>query len=171
MQPEHGPNTHMALIVTVDGEEYLTDVGFGAGMLVPMPLVDGARVDQAGWTNRLEREGRCWTLIQPGADGTENRAYRVDPERAEPVDFEVFHHYTATHPASPFTGQLVVMRLEEGLSRRLVRTTLTHEYADGRVEQREVGVDTVVEELAGLGVELDAEEAAALRAWWPSARG
>lgn len=166
VQPDRGgPNTHEALIVTVDGQDHLADVGFGAGMLLPMPLVDRATVDQAGWTNRIEADGRCWTLIQPGSEGDE-RAYRVDPDPALPVDFEVFHHYTSTHPGSPFTGQVVVMRLEEGRSRRLVRSTLTTEYADGRTEQREVTADTVVDELADLDVVLDDHEAAALRAWW-----
>lgn len=46
---EAGPYTHMTLVVEADGIEHLVDVGFGAGILVPMPLVDGAVVDQAGW--------------------------------------------------------------------------------------------------------------------------
>jgi N-hydroxyarylamine O-acetyltransferase len=162
VQPDRGgPRTHRALVV----DEQLVDVGFGAGMLVPMPLRDGVVVDQAGWAHRLEREGREWTLVRRTLGG-EERAYRLDPEPSEPVDDEVAHHYTATHPSSPFTGQLVVMRLSEGLSRRLVRRTLTTEHADGRVEEQEVTAENVVDVLASLDVDLDGEEAAALRAWW-----
>jgi len=158
-----GPRTHRALVV----DEQLVDVGFGASMLVPMPLRDGVVVDQAGWPHRLEREGREWTLVRSTRDG-EERAYRLDPEPSEPVDDEVAHHFTATHPSSPFTGQLVVMRLADGVSRRLVRTTLTTEYADGRVEEQEV--TDVVDTLASLDVDLDDDEAAALRAWWSTQR-
>lgn len=166
VQPDRGgPRTHRALVVDLDGEEHLVDVGFGASMVVPMPLRDGIVVDQAGWAHRLEREGGQWTLVRHTVAG-EERAYRMDPQPSEPVDDEVAHHYTSTHPASPFTGQLVVMRLGEGVSRRLVRQTLTTEYADGRVVEDEVTAETVVDVLASLDVHLDGEEAAALRAWW-----
>lgn len=155
-----GPRTHRALIV----DDQLVDVGFGAGMLVPMPLRDGAVVDQAGWEHRLEREpDGQWTLVRPTRAG-EERAYLLDPRPSQPADDEVAHHYTSTHPSSPFTGQLVVMRLAPGVSRRLVRHTLTTEHADGRVE--EVPVDDVVDVLASLDVELARDEAAALRDWW-----
>src|ERR1044072_7677391 len=43
-----GPYTHMTLVVDVDGRRFLADFGFGAGILAPMPLVDGHEVDQAG---------------------------------------------------------------------------------------------------------------------------
>lgn len=166
VQPDRGgPRTHRALVVDLDGEEHLVDVGFGASMVVPMPLRDGAVVDQAGWAHRLEHSDGQWTLVRRTAGGDE-RAYRLDPQRSEPVDDEVAHHYTSTHPASPFTGQLVVMRLAEGVSRRLVRQTLTTEYADGRVVEEHVTADTVVDVLAALDVDLTDEEAAALRAWW-----
>lgn len=44
-----GPHTHMMLAVAAEGTDYLADVGFGAGMLYPMPLRHGAVVSQAGW--------------------------------------------------------------------------------------------------------------------------
>lgn len=40
--------THMMLAVHADGADHLVDVGFGAGMLYPMPLRDETVVDQAG---------------------------------------------------------------------------------------------------------------------------
>ncbi|MDD7940206.1 arylamine N-acetyltransferase [Actinomycetospora lutea] len=157
-----GPRTHRALVV----DDHLVDVGFGASMHVPMPLRDGVVVDQAGWDHRLEREDDGhWTLVRRTLTG-EERAYRMDPQPSLPVDDEVAHHYTSTHPSSPFTGQLVVMRLAPGVSRRLVRRTLITEHADGRVEELPVTGEDVVDVLASLDVELDDEESAALRAWW-----
>src|SRR5205823_13269640 len=49
--PERWARTHMVLRVTIDGEPWLADVGFGGiGLLEPMPLRDGASSQQAGVT-------------------------------------------------------------------------------------------------------------------------
>lgn len=129
-----GPRTHMMSLV----DDQLVDVGFGAGMLHPMPLVDGAVVDQAGWPHRLVREGALWVLQKQTAQGWERmHAFEPDVEQL-PIDYLMANHYIATHPRSPFSGQLVVMRLEPGLSRRLVGTTLTHEHAGAEAVQTEV---------------------------------
>ncbi|RRO18277.1 arylamine N-acetyltransferase [Saccharopolyspora rhizosphaerae] len=134
VQPHRGgPRTHMNLVVTVDGVEHLADVGFGAGVLRPMPLEDGAVVDQAGWKHRLVRDGRAWTLQKETAEGWEPlHAFDDQPQRL--IDYEVFNHYTATHPNSPFTGKLVVMRLDHGISRKLIGDTLIVERPDGSQE-------------------------------------
>lgn len=98
-----GVRTHMMLTVHADGVEYLADVGFGAGMRYPMPLRDGAVVDQAGWAHRLTQDGALWTLWKRSDQGWEAlHAFDDSPQR--PIDYEVAHHYTATHPRSPFTG-------------------------------------------------------------------
>lgn len=61
----------MMLTVPADGVDYLVGVGFGAGMLYPMPLRDGAVVDQAGWDHRLTCDGVGWTLSKCTEDGWE----------------------------------------------------------------------------------------------------
>ena len=55
-----------------EGQELLADVGFGAGILHPMPLKDGAVVDQGGWEHRLTRRRRH---VDPG----EEDRRRLDP--------------------------------------------------------------------------------------------
>lgn len=138
-----GPRTHMMSLV----DDHLVDVGFGAGMLHPMPLVDDAVVDQAGWPHRLVRDGARWVLQKETADGWERmHAFEPDIEQL-PIDYLMANHYIATHERSPFSRQLVVMRLEPGLSRRLVGTTLTHEHA---------GAEPVRTEVTDLAATLDA---------------
>ncbi|WP_028925234.1 arylamine N-acetyltransferase family protein [Pseudonocardia acaciae] len=167
VQPHRsGPRTHMTLRVRADGVDHLVDVGFGAAMLVPMPLRDGAQVDQAGWMHRLTRADGLWTLARRTADGWEP-LHEFDESRARPIDYQVAHHYVSTHPASPFTGRLVVMRLDEGVSRRLVGDELTVEHADGRVKRTPVPPDHLNTTLRDLGVGLDAAELAELRAQHP----
>ena len=83
---------------------------------------------------------------------------------AHHVDYVVAHHYVSTHPRSPFTGQLVVMRLDHGLSRRLVGHELTVERADGRLEHTLVSPENLGSTLGDLDVVLTAEEIDRLRA-------
>lgn len=163
VQPhKSGPRTHMLLLVRVAGQEFLADVGFGAGQLYPTPLKDGAVVDQAGWDHRLTVDGDVWTLAKKTAQGWEPQHASTDePQRL--IDYEVYHHYVSSHPNSPFSSKLVVMRLAEGVSRRLVGDEFTTEYADGRVERRTVSPEEVETILADLDVVLTAEELDRLR--------
>ena len=157
-----GPRTHALLKVGVEGQEFLADVGFGAGQLYPTPLKDGVVVDQAGWDHRLTLEGDVWTLSKKTADGwTPQHASNDEPVR--PIDYEVYHHYVSTHPKSPFTGRPVVMRVGDGVVRALVGDKLTTEYADGRRTERVVPAQDLPEALAGLDVVLSDEEVDRLR--------
>ncbi|ADB29963.1 N-acetyltransferase [Kribbella flavida DSM 17836] len=152
-----GPRTHMMLVVRVDGQEFLADVGFGAGILHPMPLKDGAVVDQAGWDHRLTSDGVAWTLAKRTAEGwVPQHASTAEPQRL--IDYDVAHHYVSTHPHSPFSSKLVVMRVTDGVSRRLVGTELTTEYADGRTEHRTLTSEDLGPALAALDVVLNDEE-------------
>ncbi len=157
-----GPRTHALLKVGVDGQEFLADVGFGAGQLYPTPLKDGVVVDQAGWDHRLTLDGDVWTLSKQTADGwIPQHASNDEPVR--PIDYDVYHHYISTHPNSPFTGRPVVMRVADGVVRRLIGDTLTVEYADGRTTERVVPAEELPEVLASLDVVLSDEEVDRLR--------
>lgn len=79
------------------------------------------------------------------------------------IDYEVYHHYVSTNPNSPFSTKLVVMRLDEGVSRRLVGNQLTTEHADGRRTERIVEADEIDAVLKELDVILTAEELDRLR--------
>ena len=129
-----GPRTHFMSIV----DDHLVDVGFGAGMLHPMPLVDGAVVDQAGWPHRLRREGRRWVLEKQAGDGWDLQHAFEDDVEQRPIDYVMANYYVATHERSPFSRQLVVMRLSPGLSRRLVGSTFTVEHAGEEPEISQV---------------------------------
>lgn len=161
-----GPRTHALLVVTVDGADHLVDVGFGASIWQPMPLVDGAEVDQAGWAHQIRKTDLGWSLWQRTADGWEaQHEFEETPQLA--VDFEVGNHYAATGPRSPFVDKLIVKRLSEGVSRRLIGDQLTVEHADGRTETTTIGLDQLGEVLPGLDIDLTPEELDALLARLP----
>lgn len=158
VQPRRpGPYTHMTLVVDVDGRSFLADVGFGAGIFVPMPLVDGQEVDQAGWPHRMRHENGWWTLQRGDEDILEFRLNEMHP-----IDYEVYHHYTSTHPKSPFTGRLVIMTLEPGVSRKLLGRELTVEKADGGSETTTIAPDELDATLKDFGIELTPDELARL---------
>jgi N-hydroxyarylamine O-acetyltransferase len=147
-----GPRTHFMSIVSDDLGDHLVDVGFGAGMLHPMPLVDGAVVDQAGWPHQLRGVGPRWVLEKQVADGWEHmHAFEDDVEQL-PVDYLMANYYVATHERSPFSRQLVVMRLEPGLNRRLVGSALTIEHAGAEPEISQV--ENLAETLKSLDIAL-----------------
>ena len=163
VQPhKSGPRTHALLKVGVDGQEFLADVGFGAGQLYPTPLKDGVLVDQGGWDHRLTLDGDVWTLSKQTADGwVPQHASNDEPVR--PIDYDVYHHYVSTHSNSPFTGRPVVMRVADGVARRLIGDKLTVEYADGRTTERVVPGAELPDVLASLDVVLSDEEVDRLR--------
>ncbi|MGW1678888.1 arylamine N-acetyltransferase family protein [Saccharopolyspora sp. NPDC002376] len=163
VQPDRpGQRTHMMLRVRVGGADYLADVGFGAGVLSPMPFEDGAVVDQAGWPHRLVRRGPLWILEKAGESGWE-ALHASDEQPQRFPDYEVAHHYTATHPRSPFVGQPVVFRLAPGVSRKLVGDELTVECASGEVEVVKVAPEQIGDVLRELGISLPEQEIEALR--------
>lgn len=163
VQPDKsGPMTHMMLIVSVDGQDYLADVGFGAGVLHPMPLRHAVVVDQAGWPHRLVEDGEVWTLQKWTEQGWES-LHAFDKRPARPVDYQVAHHYTATHPDSPFTGKPVVMRIEQGTARRLIGDELIVEHARGGSDRETVTPRRIGAALRDLDVVLTEEELVALR--------
>ncbi|MEQ0561665.1 arylamine N-acetyltransferase [Amycolatopsis sp. NEAU-NG30] len=158
VQPRRpGPYTHMTLVVDVDGQSFLADVGFGAGIIDPMPLVDGQEVDQAGWPHRLRHVDGWWVLQKGDEDILEFRLNGMHP-----IDYEVFHHYTSTHPKSPFTGRLVIMRVEPGVSRKLLGRELVVEKPDGSSETTTVAPGELDAVLKDLGIELTPDELARL---------
>ena len=100
------PN-HMALVVDVDGEEYLADAGLGEGPLDPVPLVDGATTPgPMSWTVRRTDDG--WRLEQHEWGSVAYFTFG-DP-RADLDDFQPHHRRLSREPESSFVQTLVVQR-------------------------------------------------------------
>jgi N-hydroxyarylamine O-acetyltransferase len=146
--------THMALLVDVDGERWLADVGFGGGLLEPIPFATGGEHRQGGWTFRLREAGPGWEVQERRPDGW-TTLYGFADERQYPADFVVANHFTSTFARSPFVTRIVVTRKDEDALRELVDTTLTVTRPDFSTESRAVAL---AEALPALGLELGAAE-------------
>lgn len=166
------PETHLVLLVDVGAERFLADVGFGSGLLRPLPLADGANTEYGGWPFRLRRDGRYWLLEAPTGDsgdlGDPGDGWRVehgfDETPKRPVDYEVANHYVATHANSPFTRRLIVQRRDHGVSRKLLGRHYLVEYTDGReAESTVVTPDELGDVLRSLDIVVEGADLARLR--------
>jgi N-hydroxyarylamine O-acetyltransferase len=132
--------THMALRVRVEGEPWLADVGFGSGLLEPIPFASaGEPHRQGGWEYALAETGPGEWELRERRDGEWRVGYAFADERQHPADVVVANHFTSTWPRSPFVTRAVVVRKDEDALRELIDRTLTTTRPDGSSEEREIG--------------------------------
>ncbi|MET9575821.1 arylamine N-acetyltransferase family protein [Streptomyces sp. DT199] len=163
------PYDHLALRVrTVDGGDWLADVGFGAHS--HLPLAFGGRGEQKdpGGTFRIVEAGPDAAGVR-GGHGTVEAAdldvfrdgraqYRLETRPRVLGDFVAGAWWHSTSSVSHFTRSLVCSRVtEEGGRITLSGRKLTVTAADGTREERELEAD---EEILGVyrdrfGIELD----------------
>ena len=96
---------HQISLVTIDGREWLTDVGFGgSNMREPIPL-EMNRVNHCnGQHLRLVRAHPYGTMLQVlTSDGKWLNLYSFDREYVGPGDIKYGNYYTSTHTDSIFT--------------------------------------------------------------------
>ncbi|MEU9455582.1 arylamine N-acetyltransferase [Streptomyces sp. NPDC048277] len=161
------PYDHLALRVrTVDGDEWLADVGFGAHS--HYPLAFGERGEQAdpGGTFRITGAGPDAAGVR-GEDGAlagdldvlrdGKPEYRLEVRPRVLGDFTAGAWWHSTSPSSHFTQSLVCSRItEDGGRITLSGRTLTVTAADGTREVRELERDEdvlgVYRERFGIGL-------------------
>jgi N-hydroxyarylamine O-acetyltransferase len=130
--------THMTLLVHVDGERWLADVGFGSGLLRPLPFAADGPQRQGGWTFRLDALGpHAWELRERRA-GEWATLYGFDDQRQHFADVVMSNHFTSTFPRSPFVNKPVLVRKDEQRLRELIAGNLTVTRPDGSVGERPV---------------------------------
>ena len=133
------PQTHMALLVTIDNERWLVDVGFGGLTLSSaLRLQPGMEQLTPHEPYRLLQGEGQWRL-QAKVAGQWRPLFRFTLQPCEDVDFVVANHYVSTHPDSPFTRELIVARTvpEQRLALRNREFTMHHR--DGRSERYTLG--------------------------------
>ena len=167
--PSHiRPRTHALLRVVADGRPWIADVGFGFGVPEPVPLADGAVVEQGSWTYGMRREGDGWLLSTREPDGTWSRLHTFveDPQRW--IDYVVTNYFVSTHPSSPFVGHAIAMRTTDTTRTRLRDRDLSTIHPDGATDVRTLTNDTLLATLhTGFAVNLATTDATALLAALP----
>ena len=131
--------THMVLLVRTEGNDYIADVGFGAGeLLEPMPFAVEQPFTHHGRTFTLTARDGLYTLHEVAQEP--RVLYQFTLDEVYDSDRIVANHYTSTHPDSGFVKTLTVQL--EGIDRRWIlrgRTLLTID--KGEASELEIGSD------------------------------
>ena len=127
--PVRRPKTHMTVIATLDGRQWLCDLGFGSnGLRAPLALDDLDREIQQDFdTFRLTRPNAREYLLEALVEGEWRSQYSFDLCHQEWIDFAPANHLNSTHPDAIFVQRLLVVRHHPGgrdilLDKRLKRT-------------------------------------------------
>lgn len=163
------PYDHLALRVrTVDGGDWLADVGFGAHSHLPLAFGDRGEQKDPGGTFRIVEAGPDAAGAR-GGHGTAEAAdldvfrdgrpqYRLEVRPRALGDFVAGAWWHSTSPVSHFTRSLVCSRVtEDGGRTTLSGRGLKVAAADGTREERELETDEEVLEVyrERFGIRLD----------------
>ena len=149
--PSYGD--HLVLLVTLEGRQYVADVGFGDGFLEPLPLKEGGMV-QRGFEYRLERAQTSpdhWVMHNHPRGGATTYDFTLEPHRIE--DFTARCAWLQTAPESGFVRTTVCQKpTDDGFItlRGLMLTTLTPHDQTSRVLENRADYETVLREHFGL---------------------
>ncbi len=118
-RPEGGfgiPFDHMTLLVEIDGERWLSDVGFGDSFLHPLRFVEGEVHEEPEYHYRLTWHESYWHLERAHRDRDDYEAqYRFTTASRLLADYRAGCEYHQKSPDSTFTQKVVATRaLEDG---------------------------------------------------------
>lgn len=126
------PRTHRLIILELEGQRYVVDVGFGAnGPKTPVLLSEQPTKGPYGDEYRVTQNPLGDYLLQVKKNGEFFTLYSFDLHRYNEADFEMSHFYSHRHPSAGFVNNLVVARIHEGEVRSLKNESYMKIYPDG----------------------------------------
>ena len=167
------PGSHVFSLVTLDGQDWIADPGFGGSFAPPLPLAEGATATASdGARFLLRRDGETWTLLRDGDPGTTDGRgdgpgwqpqYRFTTAAVSDDALAAGNAWASTDPASRFVRHRIVSivlphgfaRLTDRRYRRQVGAEVTEaEIADSRVYRMRLslmfGIDLTSDEVAAI---------------------
>ncbi|MDF3833815.1 arylamine N-acetyltransferase [Cupriavidus basilensis] len=157
--PVKRPKTHMALVLTVNSQRWLCDLGFGSyGIRAPMRLdqID-VEVRQDGDTFMLSRTDAGEYLLKALVDGEWTNQYAFDLSAQEWIDFVPANYLNSTHPDAIFVQKLLIV-LHNPEGRKILLGDTLKTVANGKTTVQAIRPD---ERVAVLFREFGLEAAAA----------
>lgn len=160
MLPPGAPATarsHMVLRVTIDGEPWLVDVGFGSCVPTSPLRMDTIEPQPTAHESfRLVSLGDV-LLLQAQLEDSWADVYEIAPEPQLDIDYEVANWFTAMHPSSHFRHRLIVTRTTPQARCVLLENRLTIRRPDGRAERHFLDADAIEQALGEtFGLTVDA---------------
>ena len=130
--------SHMLMRVTVDGEPWIADVGFGGQTLTaPLRLVAGLEQSTPHEDFRLVPEGGGFVLQARMPEGWQ-ALYFFELHEQQLADYEVSNWYLAHHPQSYFVTGIVAARAAPDRRHALRNTCYAIHHRGGATERREI---------------------------------
>ncbi len=135
--PARRPKTHMAVVVQLQGRQWLCDLGFGSyGITAPLALDTLNEPVQQGHDQfKLSRQADGDFLLQAWVDGAWANQYAFDLSPQEWVDFEPANHLNSTHPDAVFVKSLLVIA-HHAQGRHILFGQVLKTVANGQVSKR-----------------------------------
>jgi len=118
------PFDHLAVVVALDGNDWLVDVGFGDCCTQPLPLAEGS-YDAIPRRARLAAQGTSWVLheLMPGessgASPTWTPQLLIDPMARALHEFDGRCEYLQTEPTSTWHQKPFATRALDGSGSRV----------------------------------------------------
>lgn len=95
---------HQAILVKLEGKDWLVDVGFGKdGITAPLLLVEQIDQKQFSHTYRILPHSKFGYLLQYKVGDDYLDQYAFSLEESYPIDYKMSNHFTATFSESFFT--------------------------------------------------------------------
>ena len=137
------PRTHMALRVTLDGDEYLADVAFGGlAPTTPLKLPGTGTQHDAHGAYRFVDVGADRLLQCETHEGWTD-CYRIHTSEPQPIDYEMANWFVATNPKAMLRHNLLVARSVQGGRLTLFNSKLS--LRKSTAEPEETTLDTRAE--------------------------
>lgn len=97
------PRTHLVYRVNIDGQDWVSDVGFGGrAARLPLKIEDGYEVDDGDGRIRIRADAEFGYRISRLQDGAWSDQYTVETRAAHMSDILSGNHWTENHPQSHF---------------------------------------------------------------------
>lgn len=130
------PRSHLLLVVDLDGQRYLADVGFGGNVLTgPLLLDTSAQQQTPHEPYRIVQEGGDYTIEFKPRDAW-LKLLRFDLSEQIYEDHVQGNWFVSTHPKSIFVNSLMGARAEPGKRYALANNMLTVHHTGGESDKR-----------------------------------
>ena len=127
------PRAHQLLLVEVDGQPWVADLGFGGNTLLePVPLLVGPEHRMGFDTYRLQAAPQYNYHVQLLMDGQWQSLYTFTLDEAQPSDYQMMSYFYSNSPDSPFRQQRICARATPEYRATLVDRELKIRRPDGR---------------------------------------